>query len=182
MKPTTFAFIDTETTGLNAERHEIIEVAGIIVRITNPADSASYEVLDQFEYRIKPERIGDADPLSLKINHYDPSAWGDALPLEEVMHRIGEKTEGAVMVGHNVAFDAGFLEKAFQKTGILNRMHYHKLDTISMAYALLHGNKEVDHLSLRALCDYFEIEQSAQHEALADVQATLALYKKLMSL
>lgn len=182
MKPDTFVFIDTETTGLDSERHEIIEIAGIVVRIANPADSATYEILDQFEYRIKPERLSEADPQALKINRYDPSQWNDAVTLIEAMQQVSGRTKGMVMVGHNVAFDAGFLDKAFRKTGTENQMHYHKLDTISMAYALLHGNKDVDHLSLRALCDYFEIEQSAQHEALADAQATLALYKKLMSL
>ena len=42
------------------------------------------------------------------------------------------------MVGHNVAFDHSFLEKAFEDMGIENTMHYHKVDTISLAYALLY--------------------------------------------
>ncbi len=182
MKPQLFAFIDTETTGLDAERHELIEVAGVVVRITDPKNLDAYEVVEEFEYKIKPERIGDADPVALKVNHYDPSNWGSAVSLKEAMTGVSTKTEGAVLVAHNVAFDSMFLERAFKATGVVNKMHYHRLDTISMAYAVLHGNEDVDHLSLRALCNHFGIVQDVQHEAMADVRSTLELYKKLMSL
>lgn len=182
MKSQLFAFIDTETTGLDAERHELIEVAGIVVQIIDPKNVETYKVVNEFEYKIKPERIGDADPVALKINKYDPSNWGDAVSLKEAMTEISIKTEGAVLVAHNVAFDSMFLERAFRLTGVLNKMHYHRLDTISMAYAVLHGNEDVDHLSLRALCNHFGIVQNVQHEAMADVRATFELYKKLMSL
>ncbi len=182
MKPQVFAFIDTETTGLDYLRHEIIEVAGIVVRITNPSDPSTYEVLHEFEYKIKPERISDADPVSLKINHYDPSQWTEALTRTQAMKLVNEKTEGAVMVAHNVAFDSAFMDKAFKDSGLENKMHYHRLDTVSMAYALLRNNEDVDHLSLRALCNHFGIVQDKQHEALADVRATVELYKKLMQL
>ncbi len=182
MKPQIFAFIDTETTGLDFTKHEIIEIAGIVVKITDPSDAESYEILDEFEYKIKPERITDADPVSLKINHYDPSKWTEALSRTEAMKLVGDKTEGAVMISHNVSFDNAFIDKAFKDSGLENKMHYHRLDTVSMAYALLRNNENVDHLSLRALCEHFGIQQDKSHEALADVRALLELYKKLMAL
>lgn len=182
MKPDTFVFIDTETTGLDADRHELIQIAGIVVQIQNPSDVSTYQIREEFEYKIRPEHIATADPKALKINRYDPSAWGDAQSLTEVMPLVAQKTKGAVLVAHNVAFDALFLDRAFKKAGVVSEMHYHRLDTISIAYALLKNNQDVDHLSLRALCNYFGIVQEAEHEALADVRATLELYKKLMSL
>jgi DNA polymerase-3 subunit epsilon len=182
MKPELFSFIDTETTGLDPDKHELIQIAGIVMRIANPSDPSTYELIEEFEYKIKPERIGDANPLSLKINQYDPSKWTEALSLKEAMHLVNAKTKDSVMIAHNVAFDSAFLEKAFKNVGLVNTMHYHRLDTVSMAYALLKNNKDVDHLSLRALCNYFDIHREGEHEALADVRATVELYKKLMSL
>jgi DNA polymerase-3 subunit epsilon len=182
MKPQIFAFLDTETTGLDASKHELIEVAGIVVKIVDPKDEANYEILEEFVYKIKPERLSDADPVSLKINHYDPSKWMDAVSLREAMEAVSEKTEGAVMIAHNVSFDTAFLDKAFRDTEVENKMHYHRMDTVSMAYALLRNNPDVNSLSLRALCQYFSIPQENAHEALSDVRALLELYKKLMSL
>ena len=182
MKNQLFVFIDTEATGLNPDKHELIEIAGVVVQIENPRDLLTYNVVEEFEYKIHPERIGDADPASLRVNHYDPSQWTNALTLAEAMELVGEKTEGAVMVAHNVSFDNAFIDKAFRISKIKNKMHYHRLDTVSMAHALLQGNEDVDRLSLHSLCEYFGITQNTQHEALADARACFELYKKLMTL
>ena len=181
MKNHLFAFIDTETTGFNPDKHELIEIAGIVVEMENPRDLSTYHVIEEFEYKIHPERIHDADPAALRVNHYDPSRWTHALTLEAAMKLVGEKTTGAVMVSHNISFDAGFVDKAFRLSGMANPMHYHRIDTVSMAHALLQGNQDVDHLSLRSLCHYFGIVQDTQHEALADTRALFELYKKLMT-
>src|SRR3989344_5691524 len=100
-----FAFIDIETTGLNLIKHEIVEIGCVL---TTP----ELEIIGEFELKIKPERLDDADPVSLKISHYEPEKWADALPLEEAIKIFAEKVQGAIMVWHNVAFDAGFLESA----------------------------------------------------------------------
>ena len=86
------------------------------------------------------------------------------------------------MVGHNVAFDSGFLEYAFIKTGVDNNMHYHKLDTVSMAFAKLHKEPDLEHFSLRELCLRFDIKNKDAHTGLGDARATYELYKKLMEL
>ena len=170
-----FAFIDTETTGLNLVRHELIEIGCVL---TTP----DLEIIEEFEIKIKPERIEDADPVSLKINHYDPEKWENAHTLAEAMKIFAEKVAGAIMVGHNVAFDAGFLDSAFNKTGLQNTLHYHRLDTVSVAWAKLHREPDLEHFSLRELGLRFGIENAEAHRALPDARATYELYKKLMEL
>jgi DNA polymerase III epsilon subunit family exonuclease len=175
MKKHNLAFIDIETTGLNVIRHEIIEIGCVI-------STPYFKVIEEFELKIKPERIEDADSTSMKINHYDSKEWASAYTLTEAMKIFSKKVKDCIMVGQNVAFDSGFLEYAFAKIGILNTMHYHKLDTISVAWAKLHREPDLEHFSLRELCARFGIKNKKAHTALSDARATYELYKKLMSL
>jgi DNA polymerase III epsilon subunit family exonuclease len=175
MRKHNFAFIDIEATGLNLGRHEVIEIGCVL---TTP----NLEIIEEFEFKIKPERIEDADPVSLKVSHYKEDAWQNAISLEEAMKILSEKTRDCIMVGHNVAFDSAFLEFSFGKLGMVNTMHYHRLDTISIAWAKLHRDPDVEHFSLRELCVRFGIKNEHAHTALSDARATYELYKKLMEL
>src|SRR3989344_2372312 len=175
MRKHNFAFVDIETTGLNVRQHEIIEIGCVL---TTP----DLKVIEEFELKIKPEQIENADPVSLKISHYDPDRWKSAYSLEKAIKILTEKVKDSIMVGHNVAFDSGFLEQAFSQTGVSNTMHYHKLDTVSVAWAKMHKNPDLEHFSLRELCLRFGIENVHAHTALSDARATYELYKKLMEL
>ena len=175
MRGHNFAFIDIETTGLNVLEQEIIEVGCVL---TTP----ELEVLEEFELKIKPEHIENADPAALKVNHYHEKDWQKAIDIKKAIKIVAEKTKDCIMVGHNVSFDSAFLEYAFNKNGIENQMHFHKLDTVSMAWAKLHQEPDLEHFSLRELCLRFGIKNENAHTALSDARATYGLYKKLMSL
>jgi DNA polymerase III epsilon subunit family exonuclease len=175
MKTHNFAFIDIETTGLNMLKHEIIEIGCVI---TTPR----LKVIEEFELKIKPEHIESADPVSLKVNHYKSEDWESAYSLEKALKIFCKKVKDCIMVGHNVSFDAGFLEYVFEQNKIVNPMHYHRLDTISIAWAKLHRDPKLKHFSLREMCVRFDIKNEHAHSALSDARATFELYKKLMSL
>ncbi len=175
MRKHNFAFIDIETTGLNMLKHEIIEIGCVFA-------TPDLKVIEEFELKIKPKHIENADPIALKVNHYNEKNWENAYSLEEAIRIFADKTKDCIMVGHNVAFDAGFLEHAFNKNEIQNTMHYHKLDTVSIAWAKLHREPDLEHFSLRELCVRFNIENKNSHTGLGDARATYELYKKLMEL
>lgn len=176
MRKHNLSFIDIETTGLSLTLHEIIEIGCIVV-------DSDLNIIEEFELKVKPQHIKTADKVSLKINHYDPDNWVDAISLDEAMKILSDKTEGSTMIGHNISFDAAFLEKAFFETKIEKKFfHYHLLDTVSIAYAKLHNSKEVGKFTLHELCEYFKIINEHEHTALSDTRATFELYKKLMSL
>ncbi|MDO8659582.1 MAG: 3'-5' exonuclease, partial [Candidatus Parcubacteria bacterium] len=139
-------------------------------------------IVEEFSLKIKPEHIENADPVALKINHYNEVDWEKAMTLNKSIEILALKAKDCIMVGQNVAFDSGFLEYAFIKTGIINSMHYHKLDTISLAWAKLHNESDLEHFSLRELCLRFGIENENAHTGLGDARATYELYKKLMEL
>ncbi len=182
MKKHKLAFIDIESTGLDPERHEIIQI-GVVVATQEWVDGKpSFQVVEEFEIKVKPERIEDADKSALKINGYNEADWTEASTLPEAMKIFSDKTADTIMVAHNVVFDYCFLNKAFYITGEDNRMHYHKLDTISIAFAKLYLNEDVDRFSLQYICDHFGIVNEKAHTALSDSRATFELYQKLMNL
>lgn len=183
MKKRNLAFIDLETTGLDAEKHEIIEIGCIVARqIQCEGRGCELEIIDELDLKVKPEHIETSDPESLKINGYHEMDWMFAVSLEQAMKVLSEKTEGAILVAQNVSFDWLFLEKAFVKTGVPNKMDFHRLDLISMAYAKLYHNPQIQRFSLRAMCEYFGIKNDRAHSAMADIRAEFEIYKKLIEL
>lgn len=180
MRKRNLAFIDTETTGLSLDKHEIIEIGCVLVS-QDDNGKPGFKKLEEFEFKIKPEHIETADPIALKINGYNETDWADAVSLNSALEILSQKTEDAIMVGHNVSFDYSFLEKSFEKTGIKNKMHYHKLDTISIAFAKLYEIKDIEKFSLRYLCEYFGVVNEKAHTALADARATFEIFVKLMN-
>ena len=169
------AFIDIETTGLSVLAHEIISIGAVV---TTP----DFTVIEEFELKIHPEHIETADRAALKVNKYNTEDWEVAYTLKDALEIFAEKVKDCIMVGQNVSFDAAFLEYNFLKTGVKNTLHYHKLDTISIAWAHFHAHKGFEHFSLRDMCKHFGIENERAHTALSDARATFELYKKLLNL
>ena len=96
------AFIDTETTGLNPESHELLEVAAYVV------GDRRFDTI-HFSLEIDVDR---ADQRALEINGYHdrreelarirmPDRWAASL--------LSEKLKDVTPVGNNVAFDLAFL-------------------------------------------------------------------------
>ena len=172
------AFIDVETTGIDHDLFEIIELGVVIAKLKDD----TLVVVDQMDVKIHPKHIETAEPAALRVNGFNEADWLFAVTLEDAMKTFAEKTEGAVFVAHNATFDYGFIEKALKDTGTESKMHYHKLDTISLAFGVLFGNDDMNKLSLRALCEYYSIENKKAHSAFADAYATYEVFKKLLKL
>ncbi|MCC7469718.1 MAG: 3'-5' exonuclease [Bacteroidetes bacterium] len=181
MRKHNLAFVDIETTGFDKEKHEIIELGLVLVKQLGE-EGKNFEIIEEIEYKIKPEHIETADPQALKVNGYDASQWIFASGLAEVMKNFAEKTRDSIFTAHNLTFDYSFVERAFEKTGVENKMFYPKIDTISFAYAKLHKNLKVEKFRLQKLCEYFGIENPKAHTALADARATFEVYKKLVNI
>ncbi|MCI0533278.1 3'-5' exonuclease [bacterium] len=181
MNKTILAFTDIETTGLKPETHDIIEIGLILAEEERGrGEPPILRILKEREWKVKPEHIERADKTALKINRYNENDWRDAAALSDALSEYAGETADAIMVGHNVAFDHSFLQAAFSNTGVRNQMHMHKIDTLSIAYAILSSDPALPKLSLRALCAHYAIVNERAHTALSDTRATLALYAKLV--
>lgn len=155
---------DVETTGLNPQENEIIEIGALKVR--------EGRVAERFMEFIRPSA-----PLSAAITSLTgitDEMVADARPKCSVIADFLDFCEDDVLIGHNVIFDYSFMKCSaaaenlpFEKSGI---------DTLKIAQKV---HKDLPSKSLGSLCDYYQIENRAAHRAYHDALATAKLYQTL---
>lgn len=183
MKDQNLAFIDVETTGTNPDKHEIIELALILCKqVQREGKGPKLDIISKHNWKIKMQRPDMAEDEALRINHYNEVDWMFAVDRRAAMEEFAKLSQGAAFVSHNLTFDYAFVMKAFEETAVENKMYFGKLDTISIAYARLYDIERVDKFSLRSLCELFKVENSKAHSALADTEALVEVYKKMMGI
>ena len=166
-------FVDVETTGLDPERHELLELAAVRV------DPHTLEPIDHASVRVRPTRLAAADPKALEVNGYSDEVWRDAVTLATGLRRLAPLLEGALVAGHNVGFDWAFLARGYEQAGLpVPAVDYHRLDTASLAWPLFAG-AETESLSLDAVCAALGLCRPSPHRALADALASLEVARKL---
>jgi DNA polymerase III epsilon subunit-like protein len=98
-RDTTFAVVDVETTGVDPQTDRVVEVACVLVR--------DGRRLDTFTTLVDPER---PIPATASAEHHLTDAYVRGAPrIERVAGRLRDMTADAVLVAHNLAFDARFL-------------------------------------------------------------------------
>lgn len=182
------AYLDTETTGLDPSRHEIIDIAIVfnlprVLRAEGEPWTRNLVVRDGvavYQTLIRPARIEDASPEALQINGYasDPGPWRSAPEFGQVAEDIYEILANTIMVGHNVAFDGAFLEAELRRAGVGKRLPYHRIDTVTLAHEHL-VPCGLDSLSLKNVCTMLGISNEGEHRALPDALRCRAVHRTL---
>lgn len=133
-------FLDTETTGLDPERHRIIELAFKVQSIPSGKFEASYETVVRQPLEVWAEN----DPESLKINGF---TWEETLggkservvesEIIEMFNRMGVKRGTSLFCCQNPSFDRAFFSQIVPleiQEGF--KWPYHWLDLASMYWAI----------------------------------------------
>ena len=173
VKNAPISFIDLEMTGLEAMKHEIVEIG--LVKVS-PADLS---IIETWDSKVKPEHLETNDPEALKISGYNEELWKSAISLKEMMEILALKVQKTVLAGFNISCDYAFLDAAVTKTGIPLDFHRRVLDVNPYASAKLgydFGSK-----GLGTLSKDYGINLESHHTALADAIATFELYKKAVN-
>ena len=170
------AIIDIETTGLDAGKHEIIEIGLVLI------DKDTCTILDVFDQKIHPEHIETADPKALFVNGYRKEDWHDAISLHQALLILSEKVEKATMLSYNVSFDYAFLQAAWRSTGIQDPMNYHRLDLLTMAWMKIPHNK-MQAWALKTVCSYLNIPPEPKvHRGMNGAMKSYEVYRRLMEI
>ncbi|PLW75619.1 exonuclease domain-containing protein [Cohaesibacter celericrescens] len=166
-----FVVFDTETTGLDPSKDEMISIAG--VRIVN-GRIMSGEVFDHY---INPGRT--IPPASTQVHHITNQMVADAPAATTVLPKFQSFVSDAVLVAHNAAFDMKFLSLKQDETGVTFTNPV--LDTVLLA---AHLQGQSSSLTLDTLAEQFgiEIPVDVRHTALGDSIATAKLLLCLIDL
>ena len=102
-------FLDTETTGLNAEGGDRIVEIGCVEMIGRRLTG------DNRHYYLNPQRASHPD--ALKVHGLTEEFLADKPLFESVVDELMAYLDGAEVVIHNAAFDIGFLDKELERCG-----------------------------------------------------------------
>jgi DNA polymerase-3 subunit epsilon len=154
----TLAFLDVETTGLSAWFGDrICEIA--VLRCQGD------DILTSFDSLINPGR--PISPGAARVNGLRDSDLLDAPRFVEVAERVLSLMQDAVIVGHNLPFDLGFLSSELGRANRpLNVLP--TLDTLDLARQHFSFGSN----SLQSIAARLEIEVSGAHRALDDALTT----------
>lgn len=175
MRDRPLIFLDIESTGLEIQKHEIIQIGALKTSSKKP-----FKIVDQLNIKIKPERIDLADKDALKIVGYTEAGWEGAITLQEALKILDKFAVGGIIVGYNVNFDWAILNQNYHKLGRIDPFYYHRVDVMSMAYFKFFPIKTIKRFSLGEICSYLKIKRDAAHDALDDARVTYLVFKKLM--
>lgn len=183
---------DVETSGLDPEKHEVIQFAAVALQDWFPVDELELKV--QFD-------LAKASPDALEMNSYEPEAWKGAIPQAQAVAKIasflkrnaswtktskaGKTYAVARLCAHNARFDCEFLGAMFRRAAAFcPAALYEPLDTLALARWVTFcdivykpDSPPADH-KLGTLLAHFEIKAEGDaHDALADVRSTAELAK-----
>jgi len=181
-------YIDTETTGLDAETNALTQVAALVV-VDGVEVGRLVLDINPFSY---PYPVGISDK-ALEITGKTKEMVREYPDQRVQLHKFMEFMDGHIdfedkkdrfqIVGYNTSFDIGFLKQWLKLNDkyMSNFFTYKDVDVFALVkhmrlWGVLNGCKDD---KLGTVCEFFNIELDA-HDAMNDIVATRELYKMLM--
>ncbi|WP_299310582.1 ribonuclease T [uncultured Halomonas sp.] len=175
--------VDMETGGFNAERDAILEIAAVTLTMDAegnllPESTYAFHVTPFAGANVEQSALDFTgirldDPLRQRVALSEAEALGEIFrPVRKAIKAHG--CTRAVLVGHNSAFDHGFLNAAVARCGIKrNPFHpFSSFDTASLA-GLVYGQTV---LARACRAAGIEFDNSEAHSARYDTERTAELF------
>ncbi|RLC37876.1 hypothetical protein DRH29_00470 [candidate division Kazan bacterium] len=163
MKYQEFIVLDLETTGVDSKTDDIIEFAAVKL-------DASGNIIDQLDFLVSTDQV--LSPTIIALTGIRPEDIRDQPAIEELIPQIEQFCGDLPIVGHNIGFDIEFLVAKGCDVK-LNPV----LDTLELAHTVLPYQ---DFYRLEHLAKHFNFVHQPAHRAMADVLATVDLFKLLV--
>jgi ribonuclease T len=173
--------VDIETSGFDPLRNALLEIAAVILDMDG---CGRLDILEVHSSHVHPFPGARIDQSALDFNKIDPShpfrmALDEREALQKIFHpiRAAVKRNGctrAILVGHNPAFDMGFLNAAVARAGIKkNPFHpFSSFDTATLS-GLVYGQTV---LAKAAQAAGLAWSNSNAHSAVYDAEQTARLF------
>ncbi|UQS84379.1 PolC-type DNA polymerase III [Bombilactobacillus thymidiniphilus] len=161
-----YVIFDVETTGLSAVYDSIIELAA--VKMCNG------KVLAEFDEFIDPGKPLSATTINL--TSITDEMVHNSNTEQEAMDKFAQFMGDAILVGHNVTFDIGFLNAARRRSGY-DPVAVPVIDTLEMSRTL---HSEYRNHKLDSLAKRYNIKLEHHHRANSDALTTGCLMYTLL--
>lgn len=173
-----YIVMDTELTGLDPRRDEIVSIGALRMRGLEIEVGGSFHVLTRPSGKLKDS--------SVLIHGITPSQVADQPPLEVALVAFQDYLgEGAILVGYCLALDLAFLDRGFRRH-FKQPFRPHTVDVLSL-YGWLRSRLDhpacaipIGDLSLFELCKAFGVPVEGAHSALGDAYMTAQLLQRLL--
>jgi DNA polymerase III alpha subunit (gram-positive type) len=176
------ALIDVETTGLDADVHEMIDIGAVYVDVDG-------RELGRFFIRIKPAHPERAQAGAKAVNGYSEKRWralgavssSEAIRAFEEFHHQTAADRTMIFTAFNVGFDQAFVSRWLSREGRSFRdwYFYQVLDLPSMAWA--QGLRELSGSEIaQALGIPAETRDPLRHTGETGADFNLSVYRELM--
>lgn len=173
--------VDVETGGFDAERDALLEIAAVPVTM----DGEGYlRPQSAIAAHVEPFPGANLDPRALEVTGIDPDnplrgAMSERLALDHVFNAVRQAMrhhgcQRAVLVGHNAAFDLGFVNAAVRRCGN-KRNPFHPFscfDTATLS-GLAYGQTV---LSKAVMASGMSFDTREAHSAIYDAERTAELF------
>ena len=157
-------FLDIETTGLNADTDQIIEIGGLKV---SKGKMLEFHRLIRTEVHI-PDVVSNMTGITNNM-----LLEGELL--EDCIRDFATFIQGATLVGYNISFDIKFLNKALEKYSLA---HIHN-KTLELIHEAKKRNSFQDNYKFETTLKEYGINQEVPHRALEDAKLMYELYNKM---
>jgi len=131
--------VDVETGGFNSKTDALLEIAAVLLEANGDGTFGRGETI---RYHVKPFEGANMEPASLAVNGIDPHhplrpAIDEKEALQNVFREVRRAVREAsctraILVGHNSAFDLGFINEAIERTAI-KRNPFHPFSSFDTA-------------------------------------------------
>jgi DNA polymerase III epsilon subunit family exonuclease len=154
--------LDLETTGLNAKKDKIIEVAAIKIDLDG-------NILDEYYSLVQPHL--KLPEIIIHLTGITDDELVGAPTIEEIKDDLANFIGGLPVLGHSIQFDLNFLNANGIETNPLF------LDTFELAQTLLPNEASY---SLEVMSEKYQLPHSNKHRADDDTRVCIELYKMLI--
>lgn len=161
----TFIALDLETTGLRNDRDEIIEIGAVKIQ--------NFQVVDSYHSFVRPQQ--DIPYFITELTGITNDMVAGARGLDQVFPEFLDFVGDFPIVGHNLEFDQGFLNKAAEKLGL--DFNPQGVDTLALSRLVL---RDIKRHRLNQVARRLKVAQLEHHRALDDALVCGKIFVELL--
>jgi len=172
---TELVVLDTETTGLNPKKDEILSIGAVIIRDNKILMNQSFECF------VKPS--ANISKESIKIHHIRECDLSEAIEAEDAIRQLLDFIGNRPIVGYYIDFDHKMISK-YTKQIIGSTLPQPTIELSSMYYKRYRKSSSYEFVDLHfdTIMNALKLPFLGKHDALNDAIMSAMIYLKLKSM